>query len=306
MRQDHLTEQEILAFKARTLSPSELLHADDHLASCSTCRGRVWNHTNGDRMVASLRDQLHATADPSVRKPAWTTAGLWTAAAAVLVAGTMTMLRESKPAPSTPPPVPVAQTLPAEYQAMLDQARRDGKVDRAPVLSELIRREGQLLAGGETEKSYLVLAPVGTVVLSDRPLLKWQAVPGASQYTVAIFDADYHKVAESPGLSATEWSPSTALSRGVNYSWQVTARLGKGATTKFPRPPAAEAVFRILDSSKASELDRARQSRGESHLLMGILYAREGLLDEAEMELKLANPAEAQRLLESLKNIRQD
>ncbi len=307
----HLSEEQILAFKARTLSPSELLQADDHLSSCSACRDRLWNNLNADRMVASLRNQLHSAADPSARRKGPTFR--WTAAAAIVLiasaaAGSLRLFRSPEapaPAAQIQPAVPqkIPAPLPPEYQEALDIAKREGKVERASVLNELIRKEGTLLAGGSAEPSYSVVAPAGTIVLTDRPWLKWQAVPGATRYFVSIFDADFNNVAQSPSIAATEWQVVQPLPRGISFTWQVTATV-KGDSVRFPKPPAPEAVFRVLDSAKADELERTKQLRGESHLLMGILYAREGLLDDAEIELKLADPVEARKLLESLSQIR--
>lgn len=309
MSLDHLSEQQILAYQARTLSPSELLHLDDHLSSCAACRDRMWDNLNADRMVTSVRNQLHAVADPSVHRKVPTF--VWTAAAAALLIaigiGGGRMLRT----PAVPEqvaqvlaqPTKAIEPLPSAYQEAFERAKREGTVERATILNELIRKEGTLLSGGTATPSFAVVAPMGTVVLTDRPWLKWQTVPGARLYTAAIFDADFNKVAESPALASTEWQPSQPLPRGKTYTWQVTAKV-KDETIRFPRPPAPEAVFRVLDTSTADALEQTRMVRGDSHLLMGILYANVGLLDDAEAELKLADPREAQKLLDSLSRIR--
>jgi hypothetical protein len=300
---DHLSEQQILAYKARTLSPSELLHLDDHISSCSTCRDRMWSNLHADRMVTSLRNQLHATADPSARRK--TPVFLWAAAAAILVIAIALAASRMRSVPETPaPPVAVQPAaVPDPFQEVLDRAKREGTVERATVLDELIRKEGTLLAGSAPERSWSVVAPAGTVVLTDRPWLKWQTVPGATRYVVSIFDTDFNKVASSPALTTGEWQPSAALPRGRSYSWQVTATV-KGEAIRFPRPPAPEAVFRVLEAEKAAELEKVKQARAGDHLLLGILYSKEGLLDEAETEFRLADPAEAKPLLESLARIR--
>ena len=305
----HLSEQQVLAYKARTLSPSELLQVDDHISSCSACRDRMWDNFNADRMVTSLRKQLHAVADPSAHTKVPTF--IWAAAAAIVLiaialAGNRLRTAPSPPEPAAqvqPQPAKAADPLPPAYQEALDRAIREGKVERSAMLNELIRKEGTLLAGSVTDRSYSVIAPAGTVVLSDRPWLKWQPVPGATHYTVSIFDADFNKVATSPAVHSPEWQIAKPLARGKTYTWQITAAM-KGEAIRFPRPPAPEAVFRVLDAAKADELEKTKQLRGDSHLLMGILYAKEGLLDDAEAELKLADPAEGHKLLDSLFKIR--
>lgn len=269
----------------------------------------MWDNLNADRMVTSVRNQLHAAADPSAHRKVPTF--VWAAAAAALliaigIGGSRLLQSPAVPRPiaqTQPQPPKAVEPLPPAYQEAFDRAKREGTVERASILNELIRKEGTLLAGGASTPSFAVVAPMGTVVLTDRPWLKWQTVPGARLYTAAIFDSDFNKVAESPALTSTEWQPSEPLARGKTYTWQVTAKV-KSETIRFPRPPAPEAVFRVVDGPTADALERTRKVRGDSHLLMGVLYANVGLLDDAEVELKLADPIEAGKLLDSLSRIR--
>jgi hypothetical protein len=76
-----------------------------------------------------------------------------------------------------------------------------------------------------------------------------------------------------------------------------------------PEQPAPEAKFVVLDAAKAEELSRVRQVYKGSHLTLGTLYARAGLLDEAERELESAlhkNPRSkvAHKLLLSVQALR--
>jgi lipopolysaccharide biosynthesis regulator YciM len=75
-------------------------------------------------------------------------------------------------------------------------------------------------------------------------------------------------------------------------------------------PPAPEAKFKVLEKSKAEELDRVRKSYPRSHLILGSLYERAGLLDDAEREfqsLVSANPKStvARKLLRNVRSLRQ-
>jgi len=103
----------------------------------------------------------------------------------------------------------------------------------------------------------------------------------------------YHAVpviASSPQVSVTSWT--TTLPRGKVYAWQVKATKD-GQEITWPRPPAPQAKFRVIDQAKANELARAKRAYGSSHLTLGLLYADAGLLKEAEQELRLvrrANP----------------
>lgn len=139
---------------------------------------------------------------------------------------------------------------------------------------------------------FSVLDPAGSVLLTDRPTFRWSELEGATGYVVEVYDAGFNLVASSPRLDARTWSAPQTLARGKVYSWQVTA-FKDGQEIKSPRPPAPQARFRILDRAKADELARARRAYPSSHLTLGLLYARAGLLKEAEQELRLlqrANP----------------
>ena len=154
-------------------------------------------------------------------------------------------------------------------------------------------------------KTFALASPVGAVVASPRPRFAWQTLAGAERYVVDVYDETFRKVATSGDVSGTEWTPTSDLKRGAVYSWEVTAYTVDGSA-RAPAPPAPEARFRVLDESRASELKRAERAAPRSHLALGVLYARAGLLDEAEREFQLltaANPrsAAARRLLRDVR-----
>lgn len=101
---------------------------------------------------------------------------------------------------------------------------------------------------------------------------------------------------------------ASSLKRGETYSWQVTA-IKDGRELVSPAPPAPDAKFKILHGTKTRELEQARRTYPDSHLVLGILYQRAGLLDDAEREFKIlsaANPKSqtARRMLNDLKSLR--
>jgi hypothetical protein len=100
------------------------------------------------------------------------------------------------------------------------------------------------------------------------------------------------RVAASGTLAATEWRPIRPLERGSIYSWQVTARSGSKKVVA-PVPPAPEAWLKVLDQDTAEKLAHVKQAYPHSHLALGILDAKAGLVDEAEREfhaLRITNP----------------
>ena len=195
---------------------------------------------------------------------------------------------------------------PSSRQAV-KQALTAERVEVPAGLSELSGTKGTLL-GPADQGGFSLLSPIGTITRSDRPALRWRRLSGATSYTVAILDADFNSVMTSPALTGTQWTPAKTLQRGRVYSWQVTA-VKDGKEIISPSAPAPEARFKVLDKAKADELRNVEKTAGDSHLARGTLYARAGLLDDAERELRAlvaANPqsSTARKLLQSLQSIR--
>jgi hypothetical protein len=180
-------------------------------------------------------------------------------------------------------------------------------------LTELIGKHVILLSKPgtspvSTPPTFTLLSPVGTVVSSLTPSLRWQPLPDASSYRVAIYDEKSHAGRASKTLSANAWRPPFALQRGRVYVWQVTA-LTQGEEVVSPVPPAPEARFKVLESSDAARLKRIQQTHPEAHFALGVLYAHGGVLDDAEREFKLVpasdpNHSSAQKFLRDLRRLR--
>jgi hypothetical protein len=197
--------------------------------------------------------------------------------------------------------------LPAGYQRMVQESLTSQRLERSALLQGLKRPASSLMSGNDQGNQFSVLEPVGKVVQSDRPTFRWSQLAGATGYVVEVYDEGFNLVATSPQLTANSWT-SQPLKRGRIYSWQVKA-IKDGQEFRSPRPPASQATFRVLDAATVNELQQARRAYSSSHLVLGLLYARAGLLDEAEKEfltLQRANPdsALARRLLSQVRNLR--
>jgi hypothetical protein len=193
--------------------------------------------------------------------------------------------------------------LPAEYERVVRETLARRRAPSAPLLDELAAKPLTLLSGEAAAKTFALLGPAGVVVLSDRPLFRWQPLPGAESYQVAVLDRDFNLLASSPQLSSASWRPARALPRQRQLQWQVMAKVGEREVVA-PTAPQPEARFQILSRAEADELHRAARDFAGSHLLLGTLYARAGLLAEAEREfraLRAENPQAplAQELLRS-------
>jgi hypothetical protein len=182
------------------------------------------------------------------------------------------------------------------------------RVEAPTLLASVSGGAETLRGGGGQGVSFPVLSPVGTAVITDRPTFRWRALSGAGSYVVSVYDRDFRKVAASAPQASTEWTVAQPLARGQVYSWHVSAsREGREVTS--PEQPAPEAKFVVLDAAKAEELSRAGRVYKGSHLTLGTLYARAGLLDDAERELESAlrkdpRPEAARKLLLSVQALR--
>jgi hypothetical protein len=196
---------------------------------------------------------------------------------------------------------------PAQAEAVRDALRTQRVVNPA-ALTGIGARGGVLRGGkGQSGETFFVRSPVGAVVETARPTLRWDALKDAT-YMVTIYDSNFTPVATSRALVSPSWTPPVPLARGRVYSWQVTA-LKQDSQIKSPQPPAPEAKFKVLEGPKAAEIQRARRANPNSHLALGVLYAQAGLLDEAEREfgaLVRANPKSevARKLLHNVRNAR--
>jgi hypothetical protein len=175
-------------------------------------------------------------------------------------------------------------------------------------LADLSVDPGKLRDDAIDQTTFLPLAPVGTVIESDRPTFRWRKVEDGRVYTVMIYDSRLRNIQNSGPLEGTEWTVSTPLTRGVTYTWQIRA-VKDGTTLISPKPPAPEARFRVLDRATLTTLDNVRHVQGKSHLAMGVFYWNHGLMDEAQREfesLASANPQSrvAAQLLASLRSLR--
>lgn len=158
-------------------------------------------------------------------------------------------------------------------------------LQKAQGLDELSAPAITLLGQPAGGSSFRPLSPVGIVTENDRPTLRWRPLNGATSYTVSLFDADFNRIAKSEPQAATAWRVTTPLRRGRVYSWEVTA-IKDGQELTAPVAPAPRAQFKVLESERLQELSSLEKQRPVSHLALGVMYARAGLLDEAEREFQ--------------------
>jgi hypothetical protein len=176
------------------------------------------------------------------------------------------------------------------------------------VLRRLSGQQSGLRGDGNNVKAFKLLYPSRRVVTEDKPAFKWESLSGVTSYRVYVLDANSDQVAQSEELppTQTQWKPPTPLRRGQIFSWVVTALID-GKEIVSPSAPAAEVKFAILSGNDLNELNQLKKS--DSHLALGVFYARVGLITEAEREFQKLiqlNPQSAlpRKLLQSVRNLR--
>ena len=320
----HLTESEVDALVAGTASPGLRLSSAQHLSGCAMC----------SEDVADLRAFSSRRADtPRFRWLAAVAATLLVAFGIGSFLSSRTTEAPEESVVTVPPPARVAiktDRLTATPMAMRDgrvvigadgsidgltfangadaelarQAVTGGAIPRAAILSQLT--SVATISRGPTQSNVFdVLEPRGVVVRSLQPRFVWTPQPGITQYRVSVFTDDFVLVQESPVVNATEWTPTRSLPRGQNLTWQVTA-IGDGRETIAPSPQSGEARFHVLGEASDQKL-RAEESRyAGSDLMLGLIYARAGLMIEAEKALaafawKNRDAARAQELYRAIR-----
>jgi hypothetical protein len=199
-------------------------------------------------------------------------------------------------------------TLPEGYETVIKRALANQTITRPAVLAELVGKTSNLMSKKGEGESFALINPVGTVIENDHPTFRWQSLSEATSYTVFILDLNFSVIAKSEPLSATTWTMPQGLKRGTIYVWQVTAKKD-GREITAPAAPMPEARFKILEQAKTNEMQRIAKESPDSHLILGTIYAHNGLLDEAEHEFQMAidknqDADKARKLLQSVKALR--
>lgn len=187
------------------------------------------------------------------------------------------------------------------------QAALTERIEPAEVLRRLSGDQSGLRGDDNGPQGFRLLYPVRRVVTENRPLFHWESLPGVSSYRVYVLDANGNQVGLSEELSPkqTQWK-APMLRRGQIFSWVVTAMVD-GKKVVAPSASAPEMKFAVLSTADLQELTRLKKSN--SHLALGVFYARVGLLNEAEHEfqsLSKLNPQSElpRKLLQNVRSIR--
>jgi hypothetical protein len=195
----------------------------------------------------------------------------------------------------------------SETRRDVADALRTERIEQASVLTDLTAENSSLRGNGASGAPFRLLSPARAVIIESRPVFKWEELTGASSYRVYVLDSKGHILAKSEVPSTIrEWRISAPIGRDKIYSWVVVA-IVEGKEVVSPGPAAPEVKFQVLSASNLQKIVQLKRTR--SHLALGVLYAKVGLLDEAEhefQELVRLNPdvQVAKQLLRSVQSIR--
>jgi anti-sigma factor RsiW len=176
------------------------------------------------------------------------------------------------------------ESLPRAEHTMVVAALSTGKMPLPGLIRE-IAAEGEVLRGSGISMPFTLREPLGTAVESDRPHFRWDRAPATRAYIVSVYDEDFALVVRSPELTSPEWTCDRPLARGKTYTWQVSALTATEDST-VAAAPTPSARFVVLTQQQAGELARVRQAHSDAHLVMALAYARAGVRDAAERELR--------------------
>jgi len=194
--------------------------------------------------------------------------------------------------------------LPPDTKREVASALIAERIEPAAILNNLAPENVTLRGNGKKGAPFRLIAPGRSVIIEDRPTFTWEGLSGASSYRVYVLDTKGRTVVKSEDLpsSVTQWT-SPPLARGNIYSWVVIA-IVDGKEIVSPGAAAPAMKFQVLSANDLQRLDQLKRTR--SHLVLGVFYAKVGLLAEAERELKelyRLNPDSgvAKRLLSSIR-----
>ncbi len=305
----HLTYDEIAAYVDKQLSAAEAAQIDTHVRECRTCADELAQIEALRREVESpqksagwLERMISAWQETFTWRGALALAGAAACASLVFFvvrtpapqAGPRQANAQQQPPAKPPDAFTGLDNLPGALRASIQQAITAQRIETPAVLADLSGKRGVLLGPSTAPPKTELVAPVGIVVETQRPALRWKPISGA-EYQVSIYSEGFEEVATSGWIRTSEWQVAKPLGRGARYSWQITVRQN-GAAFTVPTPPAPEARFRILDAAGEAEIAQLKTASANSHMLLGVGYAQLGALDDAERELRQAgeqNPQSA-------------
>jgi hypothetical protein len=307
----HVTAEEIGRWKRGDVAAAEVVSIARHLQGCADCRALAETQWDLGQSLAAIESELAILEEPRPRRR-WPLIAAGAAAVIAFMLFGFALLRRPVPVITPPATITAAEITPApptpprydveEWNRLVAHARAGAELAAPAVLQEL--RPAPDVERGRAASALPRLEPAGVVIRTERPSFSWPARENA-RYVVTVFSGG-EEVAQSPPLSRATWTPPRRLPRGRTYQWAVDVEADGSEPMTLPAPPAPPARFHILEAETLRDLDDALTHHAGDHLLLGLLYARAGLDDEAAAELAQvttgADAHVARRLLNDLRS----
>jgi len=172
-------------------------------------------------------------------------------------------------------------SLTAQSRQAVKEALTEARLNRPSVLDDVASAEVSVRSSSGSDERIRIIYPANTVIKDTRPTLRWTLSKTADAYRLEIADETFHQVAKSEDLPTTtqSWTPATPLKRGGIYTWTIRA-VNKGGEVSSS---TSQGKFKVLSQDKVRELNQLKNG-SQSHLALGLFYAREGMIADAERE----------------------
>lgn len=172
--------------------------------------------------------------------------------------------------------------IPDGVKGDVERALKGGALRLNPELEDLKELDGAVRGAPGGAEPLRLIGPMATLVRQQRPVFRWTGQEGATRYIVTIVDDRFNHVAESAPLAALEWRPEVELERGRVYQWQVTAFNGDDPVESRLRQIG---LFKVIGAGDLNSVVKG-EAGVDSALVRAVLYAKAGLLEDAERELR--------------------
>ncbi len=282
---DAVSYEELTAWMRDELEPMERYSVAQRLARSKAAQTELSDLQN---FATEMRDNATWRRAGEIRR--WI---LPLAAALLVSAGALWWKTNSSPVDSVAlrdhgRPIEL-RSLPPGLQRSLSSALTKGILEVPESLGALQSTPSVLAGEATRETGFRLLTPVGTAVEDGAPVFGWSAYPGATGYRVVVAAIEGDEVLLNQEVSAgtLTWKPESPLARDRAYQWEVEAIRGDEVLAKAPHPPERDARFRVLSQRDAAELAQARAQNNGAHLVLGLAYARAGLITQANEEFDL-------------------
>jgi len=147
-------------------------------------------------------------------------------------------------------------------------------------------------------------SPNGTYIKDTRPTLRWGHAPGALKYHVFLWNSDDDLVA-SARVDGLQWEVPIPLATNDSFRWEVHPLGADNVQTAVH----SKGAFSTLSEFEREAVELAERGARGSHLKLGAVYVKHGLLDDAERKFRAMaemHPASElyRRLLERVNELR--